>query len=284
LIRRGFNDTYLLESSLIDSISKKYIFRVYLNHKYYIETPEEFQFELDLLEHLHKESIPVANALRMNDGGLLGTIPTALGERAFALFSYAEGEELSKDTMTIERCFLFGKTMADLHLAANSFQSTHKRYHLNLKYLVDEPLRLIAKKTNKDSVHFIGEEGSEEIKNSLESLESIDHLVEAVRSLPCDQDEFGVIHADLHLGNIHFQDNKLMLFDFDHCAYGWRAYDLAVSLFFPSDQRSSIIKGYESRRPLSKAERECLPVFADLRQLWDIGDTLHTELIRVTPS
>ncbi len=139
LIRRGFNDHYLIVSG-----NAKYIFRVYLNHKYYIESSDAFQFELNLLEHLHNEGVPVANALRMNNGELLGWVSTDYGDRAFTLFPYARGNELKSDSITIEQSFQLGKTMAELHLSANRFCSKHKRYHLDLKYLVDEPLRLIS--------------------------------------------------------------------------------------------------------------------------------------------
>ncbi len=180
LIRRGFNDHYLVEFE-----EAKYIFRVYLD-KYYIESPDAFQFELDLLEHLHNEGIPVAHALRKADGELLGWTSTALGERAFALFSYAAGEEVTHD----------------------------------------------------------------------------------------------IIHGDLHSGNIRFEGDQVTFFDFDHCAYGWRAYDVGPMSFLPEAKFEKIMEGYESVRPLSEGERASLPVFAKLRRLWDIGDMLATTSLR----
>jgi len=278
LIRRGFNDHYL-----IVSVSAKYILRIYLNHKYYIKSSDAFQFELDLLEHLNNEGVPVANALRINNGELLGCVSTECGDRAFALFPFALGNELKRDSITIEQSFQLGKTMAEIHLSANRFSSKYKRYHLDLKYLVDEPLRLISEQINGKDSEFTSDQDKEELQKIVTSLGPIESLVDAVKNIGLSQDEFGIIHGDLHTGNVHFQDDKLIVFDFDHSAYGWRAYDISISLFLPNAQRDSMLRGYESLRPLSEEERKCLPVFSKLRRLWDIGDMLATESIREKP-
>ncbi|NQZ30258.1 MAG: phosphotransferase [Oceanospirillaceae bacterium] len=278
LIRRGFNDHYLILMG-----DTKYILRVYLNDKYYIESFEAFQFELNLLEHLHNDGVPVANVIRLNSGELLGCMSTDYGDRAFALFPYALGNELKRGTITIEQCFVLGKTLAELHLSANHFHSKYQRYHLDLKYLVDEPLRLIGAKINAKDSELINDQDKEQLQNIVTSLGSIESLVETVKNLSDNQDEFGIIHADLHTGNVHFLNNDLVIFDFDHCAFGWRAYDISISFFLPNAQRDSMLRGYESKRPLSKEERECLPVFFKLRRLWDIGDMLATENLRAKP-
>ena len=275
-IRRGFNDHYLVKAG-----GERYIFRVYLNHKYYIESPDAFQFELELLEHLHTQDIPVARALPLKDGELLGWTGTELGKRAFALFVYAEGAEIDRGDLTKEESFAFGKTIAAFHLAANTFQTELERYRLDLKYLVDEPLRRIAEQKDNTTSKFYAEH-SEMIQETVASW-PIEKLVSAVESLSVNSDEFGIIHSDLHLGNAHFQESKITLFDFDHCAYGWRAYDLATAFYLPESQREALFEGYESLRPLSQDEKECLPIFADLRHLWNIGDILAAERVTAEP-
>ena len=267
LIRRGFNDHYLFKVG-----QARYIFRVYLNGKYYVDSPEAFQFELDLLDYLQTQSIPVSHPIRMDNGELLGWTSTALDRRATALFSFAPGGEVLEESFTIEESLEMGKTIAAFHLAANDFSSNHERYHLNLKYLVDEPLRLIEK------------DNSEQGQELLASLPSIPDLVSAVKSLSIDNDEYGIIHGDLHPGNMHFQENQVTFFDFDHCGYGWRAYDLSLFHYAPDALQKAFFQGYESLRPLTEGERDCLPIFAKLRRLWDAGDMLATEALRADPS
>jgi len=275
LIRRGFNDTYLIATE-----QKKYIFRLYLNNKYYIESGSAYEFELELLEHLHSNGVPVANALPSTSGELLGWTPTVLGNRAFALFPYADGIQLGGRSITINQSYQLGKAMADLHLAANSFRTKHERYRLDFKYLIHEPMRLVSEGARNDSSNPEPDEHIKQGQQIIEKLQPIEHYINSINGIGLENDEFGIIHADLHSGNVHFHGDNLTMFDFDHCAYGWRAYDLAIAYGYPKAQRDSMIEGYESQRPLSNEERECLRDFANLRNLWDIGDMLATETLR----
>lgn len=270
-IRRGFNDTYL-----VDTGSEKYIFRLYLNGKYYVDSDDAYRFEMDLLKHLHTRDVPVATGIPTQDGEYLGVMQTAHGQRAFALFSYADGIPLSRSSVTTEQGYQLGVALANLHLAANSFESQFQRYKLDLKYLLDEPLRLISEGEKSAEV-------KEKIKHGrrvIEMLQPIEPYVDRIKSIGTDGDKFGIIHADLHLGNVHFRGNELTIFDFDHCAYGWRAYDLAIASSLPKAQNVSMMEGYESRRPLSQEERDSLMDLGNLRNLWDVGDVLATENLR----
>ncbi len=67
---------------------------------------------------------------------------------------------------------------------------------------------------------------------------------------------WGLIHADLHLGNLLFQGEKVGAIDFDDCGWGCFAYDLAVTLSelrgrprFP-ELRQALLRGYRQVRPL----------------------------------
>src|SRR5262249_5860589 len=42
---------------------------------------------------------------------------------------------------------------------------------------------------------------------------------------------YGVIHADLHTGNVLLDGERLTAIDFDDAGFGWHAYDIAVALF-----------------------------------------------------
>lgn len=263
-IRRGFNDHYEITAG-----ETRYIFRVYLNGKYYIESADAFRFELDLLEYLHEQNVQVAYPLPQKDGTLLGWTSANSDRRAFALFVYAPGETV-EELPSVAQSLELGRTVASLHVAANTFTSPHERYHLDLEYLVEQPLRLIEQQDDR------------EMQGTLDAL-PVDKLVDAVKKFDASGDQYGIIHGDLHPGNLHFQGERVTLFDFDHCAYGWRAYDLATVFSLPNEQREAFFRGYESLRPLSDEERALLPVFAQLRTLWDIGDVLATETLRALP-
>jgi len=270
-IRRGFNDMYLVEAA-----GDKYVFRIYLTGKYYVESDDAYRFELDLIQHLHKQGVPVAACIPTESGDLLGEGQTPQGVKTFALFHYADGIPLGRNSITTAQSRQMGVAMANLHLAANSLETGFERYKLDQKYLVDEPTRLITEGEKSDKPG----PGIERGREVLNKLQPIQQYIDRLDSIGTDGDKFGIIHADMHFGNIHFRGNELTIFDFDHCAYGWRAYDLAVSTWLPKEQRDSMVEGYESIRPLSPEERDSLQDLCNLRNLWDIGDILATENLR----
>jgi len=269
-LRRGFNDSYVVETG-----SERYIFRVYSTGKYYIESNDAYRFELNLLKHLHSKNVPVAVAVTTVEDELLGVGKTRHGQRNFALFHYADGFPLERNSVTTEQSYRMGMALANLHLAANSFESQFQRYKLDLKYLVEEPVRLVTEGEKREEPNALIERG----RYVIEKLQPLKSYIDRINSIGTDGDKFGIIHSDMHLGNIHFRGDELAIFDFDHCAYGWRAYDLAISNGLPKAQKESMIDGYESRRPLCQEERDSLEDLGNLRNLWDVGDALATENI-----
>jgi Ser/Thr protein kinase RdoA (MazF antagonist) len=104
-----------------------------------------------------------------------------------------------------------------------------------------------------------------------------------LNALPVHQDNFGLIHSDIHNGNFHFHEGKIHVFDFDDCSYHWFASDLAIPLYYLiwSLEREGVkgldeyaakfmrefIKGYETENILAPEEYETIPLFLKLRDL-----------------
>lgn len=62
---------------------------------------------------------------------------------------------------------------------------------------------------------------------------------------------YGLIHADLHSGNIVFNEGRPHPIDFGRCGYGYYLYDMAGALLeLHPRQRRTFIQGYESIRKL----------------------------------
>ena len=263
LIRRGFNDHYLVKAK-----DRQYVLRLYLNDKYYINGADDFRFELEFLSFLKARDVPVAYPIVRQDGELLGNIETPDGIRYSALFHFAKGQEFEKcpeKTPAIAK--QLGELIGRLHLNANNFYSAYNRYHLDFRYLIDEPIRILEKhlvKRGKGDLAFFKPLAAQ--------------LKHQVSQLP-KESTYGLIHADLHGRNLFYDEEAgFCFFDFDHCAHGWRVYDLATFSHMPDDMRTALYEGYESVRPLSKLEKELMPVFRKFRTTWDLGDMLsmHT--------
>jgi Ser/Thr protein kinase RdoA (MazF antagonist) len=107
---------------------------------------------------------------------------------------------------------------------------------------------------------------------------------------------FGLIHADLHLGNTLFWRDEVRVIDFDDCGFGYWVYDIAVSLWelryrndYP-DFRSALIDGYTGHRPLPPGALTHLDDFIAAREvafgLWftgtaQVNPAFHAELGQV---
>ena len=91
-------------------------------------------------------------------------------------------------------------------------------------------------------------------------------------------DEWGLIHADLHLGNAVFHGGGVRLIDFDDCGHGPRIYELAVALWELRERqdyvafRDALLDRYRTRRDIDTRH---LDDFIAVRQiafdLWFTG-------------
>ncbi|AIE85238.1 phosphotransferase enzyme family protein [Fimbriimonas ginsengisoli] len=89
--------------------------------------------------------------------------------------------------------------------------------------------------------------------------------------IPRDRDNFGLIHADLHHGNVLFDEAGLHLIDFDDTGWGFWLYDFAAALAYLAtkpqylEARAAMLAGYEQVRRLPPGTEERLEPFIRLR-------------------
>lgn len=111
-----------------------------------------------------------------------------------------------------------------------------------------------------------------------EQLSRARSLLQArLRDYGADPGNFGLIHADLHAGNVLVHDETLGLIDFDDAAYGWFVYDLATALVEYWDEadfprlRAALLQGYRTHRALPARDEAMLDSFLLMRSLAIIG-------------
>lgn len=267
LLNRGFNDSYLVTAA--DGARR--VLRVYNREKYWIRSESDLLFELELVEHLASAGLGVIRPYQRTDGDRIGSLPAPEGVRHFALFTFAPGIPLYEATPTAEQWTAFGAGIARMHLAMDAFRTSHDRYHLDEHILVERVLAGLAPYA-----------GSAQAAADLAELAKQGELLTAeIQRLRAVSGAYGLIHADLHRGNTHFDaDGRFTTFDFDHCGFGLRAYDL-VSLYRgpdkPAEDRerwTAVLDGYQEVRPLSESEVAAFPALTACRAMWDIGDWL----------
>ena len=294
LLRRGFNDTYLVT----EATGARRVLRVYQREKYWIRSEADLRFELDLLRHLTTAGCSVSQPYHLRTGDLLGQLDAPEGERHFALFTFAAGDTAEAVGLDAEGLRSLGTTVAELHLAMDCF-GAESRYHLDLDLLIGMALDTVEPYVAPEQAGDFAE------------LRALGERLRAYMSgLDLPASAYGLIHADIHDANLHVTpDGGFVLFDFDHCGFGWRGYDLTN--FLPAfagpdgdeasgssdgsdgdagtgareraarerererEKWTAFLAGYECVRPLDPAERDALPAFAACREFWNLGDWLR---------
>lgn len=86
-------------------------------------------------------------------------------------------------------------------------------------------------------------------------------------------DRFGLIHADMRLGNLLADGERLTVIDFDDCGFGWFAYDFAAAIsFYESNPsipalKAAWLEGYAALRRLTPADTAMLDTMVMLRRM-----------------
>lgn len=94
-----------------------------------------------------------------------------------------------------------------------------------------------------------------------------------IGAIPRDEN-YGLIHADLHYGNVFFTESGIAAIDFDDLGFAHFAYDQAVTLTtYRRDKRYEHLReaygeGYEKVRPLPKDWRERVEIFMAARLIF----------------
>jgi homoserine kinase type II len=211
--------------------------------------PAELPFFLALMEHLAGSGLNCPTPVRDIEGYNL----RELAGRPAALVTFLEG--LSARRPTADHCGEVGEALARMHIAAADFSLT-RRNGLG----ISDWRPLYERFANR----------ADEIRDGLGAMiEAELRFLDArwPRNLPQ-----GVIHADLFPDNVFFLHDRLSgLIDFYFACTDALAYDVAVCLnawCFEADGQFNItkgralLKGYDSVRQLSEAERVALPVLA----------------------
>lgn len=211
---------------------------------------EDLPFFLSLLDHLAAKDQPVPRTIHTREDERTCDVR---GKPA-ALIEFLSGVSVEDPSPVEARAV--GVALANLHLATEDF-ALERASTLSIPRCV-AMLRDQARRFD-------------EIDPRLASLLA-DCGDNVLRAWPEDLPQ-GTIHADLFPDNVLFVGRKLTgMIDFYFACTGTLAFDLAVTHAswsfalagnaFRPDIGSALIEGYESRRTLSAAERNALPILA----------------------
>jgi amicoumacin kinase len=242
---------------------------------------DEIQSELDWMNFLHQHHVNVPLAYESTNQKLVESIESSDGSYFYAcVFTKAQGEpvKINSPKFTEDLFYAWGKEIGKMHRVTKNYQ----------------PSEGIVRRANWDEEDLLLN-----IKEYIPSEDSVivqktKELIEKIKSLPKNSDNFGLIHTDMHSGNFFFDDKEIHVFDFDDSCYLWFASDIAIPLYYSilygfADKSklekmefalgyiSAFTKGYESENALPEQWKEHLPYFLRLRDI-TLYSVLHKKI------
>ncbi|WP_164669705.1 phosphotransferase enzyme family protein [Virgibacillus doumboii] len=262
LLARGLNDSYMIRTE-----KESFIFRVYRSGW---RTKEAILFELDAINQLHTKDFKASFPIKKKNGEWLCEMEAPEGLRYGVLFSYAVGE---RPQINVENSRVIGATLGKLHELTNHVRSNYERgFGLDTDHLLDEPAAVIFPVINR----YLDQEAGK----------TLEVVVENVKADLAELDlETGFCHGDFHNHNMHIHDGEIEMFDFDCCAIGFRAYDIAVSWWnlknnyknLEAECWDAFLEGYLDERELATDDFKSLPLFITARRIRLMGTMLANE-------
>lgn len=241
----------------------KYLVRI---HRPGYQSPANIRSELMWLKALRDAGISAPEPICTLDGEAIASVDVEGDQtRVAAMFKWVEGAMLG-ERVSAQRLRAMGRTIAMLHSHASAFVPPQgfERKRLNRSGLFGQMM-------GGGRHQVFGDD-----RTLFEDVEG--KLTELIKKLGEGPDVFGLIHADLHYGNMVFPPGNskspvAIPIDFDDSAYGYFAYDLAVMLAplarkFPQiNTRKLIFEGYREILELPNSIEDTIGDFIVARML-----------------
>lgn len=274
LFYRGLHDIYRVTVS-----NKEYFFKVYRQG---IRSMEEIQSEIDLLNHLESSGVESVLPVMKLDGKCISPFHTVNGVRYGVLYTSVGLREFNQVEETAELNERLGRYIASVHHAWDQCDHVFHRWSLDANSFIDHSMNTVREfsGTYDIDIDFL-EEVATNVKNQLENLTN-------------EKPQYGVCHGDIYGGNIRVDANQNpVLFDFDFCGNGWRAYDISMYAFpfgmgcdvadlkKREQRKNQFLSGYNKVRAMSQSEIDSIVLFIPFRRIFNIG-TLYISYLSDT--
>ncbi len=208
----------------------------------YEEQEEEgVRYELRLLSHLSRASIPVPRCV---PGPAL-----SVNDKPVRVFEVLGGSEVCQRMVDAKRAHAVGEVLARAHAATSSFTE-----------------RRAGRFTRSDVRKRISYVATLERPELTDALSTLDRTLDEVDAAWDDALPGGVIHGDLFRDNLRWDEGRIVgILDWESASNGLYGYDLAVTILaWCFDERMrwdlarALVDGYRSSRELLPVERSFL--------------------------
>lgn len=235
-------------------------------HRRAYQTPETIDSELAWLHALSDADIPVPAPMPTPDGRLRQTLDGIGldGPREVVVFRWLSGRFFKVPTAHWFRAT--GALAARLHAHARAWTRPpgFARGAWDVDGLVGDAASWGAP---LEGVPLVPDERQR-------ADQALERVRETLATLPRDPTHFGLVHADLHRGNVLLTGGEARAIDFDDCGDSWWVYDTAVTLA-PSPASPNVepplrawLDGYDTiGEPFPRDQLRALPALLAARRM-----------------
>lgn len=250
-------------------------------HRPNYQSVANIESELAWLEALHKQTdLSIPEPVAGQNGRLIQHFTTPSGEiRQGVLFHFIKGREPSPDSNLVDLFAVLGRYAACLHQHSIAWPrpAGFTRQAWTAASILDA-----------DGLWGnwrIAPGVTDSIRLCLNRAQDL--LRQRLASYGTGPDRYGLIHADMRLGNLLVDQDQVSLIDFDDCGFCWFGYDFAAAISFHETHKAvptlkaSWIEAYRAVRPLTDLDIDMLDSMVMLRRMallaW-IGSHSETSL------
>lgn len=274
LINHSENHTFLLSAPH----GEAYCLRV---HRPDYQSMANIESELAWLEALHRQTeLAIPEPIVGRDGKLLQRFTTSAGHVHHAvLFHFIPGHEPSPESNLVDLFSVLGAYAAALHKHVMGWErpAGFERQAWTARAILDA-----------DGLWGdwrVAPGVTDAVRDVLDRMQ--DRLRQRLADYGTGPDRYGLIHADMRLGNLLVAGDQVSLIDFDDCGLCWFGYDFAAAISFHETHKAvpalkaAWLDAYRTIRPFSDRDAEMLDSMVMLRRMallaW-IGSHAETSL------
>lgn len=262
LINHGENTTFKIKSS----DGKKYVLRI---HRSDYHSSKGLLEEFRWMNTLKMDGLSLPFPILSKKGSPIVSVSSPeIGQpRHCDLLEWVEGHFKEKG-LSPKHLYALGKLIAKIHSKSRYFKSKHRT-----TWTAED---MLGKSAKFGSLSQIDGATSSQLKiirsgqlKYLKILKDLEHRF---------PNRMGMIHSDLHFGNLLWTRSSIGIIDFDDCGYGFFMQDLATPAWMiqlnkkisPESKEllvQALLEGYSSEIPMDDHDRKMLEHFAVVREL-----------------
>jgi homoserine kinase type II len=202
--------------------------------------------EIRLLEKLKKHRLPIQKPVKNKNAKVIGIY----NKKPYVMFHYIQGKHVNSKLINKTQIMNMAQMLAKYHNSIRHYKTPNYK------------LREI-----HDKEYILGQVKIADKRKDIRIKKSVDLIKKELKNINLPNNlTKGTIHGDYNLGNILFQDNKIVaILDFDDSAYEPLLFDLADLInnycflynqnSFNRKRAELIVENYSKIRNLSKNEK-----------------------------